>query len=86
MFALDPALKRDAFGAKVTIMLSGKQLTRIIAPGYRYLSSNDPRAHFGLGEESSVDHFEVQWPGGTTETFSGVQAKSNHYSRERPWQ
>ena len=44
---------------------------RWINPGYSYLSSNDPRAHFGLGEKVTIDSIEVIWPDGSKETFPG---------------
>ena len=72
--AFDSGLKRDAIGARVSMLVSGRQLSRLISPGYSFLSSNDHRAHFGLGEATSVDRLEVEWPGGTTEIFAGVKA------------
>ena len=72
--ALDPVLQRDAIGARVSVLVSGRQLSRLISPGYSFLSNNDHRAHFGLGEDTSVDRLEVEWPGGTTEIFAGVKA------------
>ncbi len=57
---------RDAVGARVRVESGGHWQTRSIQPGYGYLSSNDPRAHFGLWEASSVDLIEVTWPGGAT--------------------
>src|SRR5262249_21154790 len=46
--AIDPSLKRDAYGAEVTVRAGGRRWVRWINPGYSYLCSNDPRAHFGL--------------------------------------
>ncbi len=36
-----------------------------------YLSQNDVRMHFGLGDAASYDSIEVTWPGGARERFSG---------------
>jgi hypothetical protein len=69
--ALDPALRRDAYGAEITVVAGPHRWHRCVNPGYSYLCSNDPRAHFGLGEVERVDAIEVIWPNGTTETFSG---------------
>ena len=44
---------------------------RWINPGYSYLCSNDPRAHFGLGQAERVDALEVTWPDGSAEIFPG---------------
>jgi hypothetical protein len=69
--ALDPALHRDAYGAEITVQIGSRRLMRWINPGYSYLCSNDPRAHFGLGPAEKVDALEVIWPDGTQEVFSG---------------
>ncbi|NIR48782.1 CRTAC1 family protein [candidate division KSB1 bacterium] len=70
----DSDLCRDAVGARVTLQVSGRRLSRFISPGYSFLSSNDHRAHFGLGMDTSIDRVEIQWPDGSTETFAGVRA------------
>ena len=44
---------------------------RWINPGYSYLCSNDPRAHFGLGSVEHVDRIDVIWPDGSEESFPG---------------
>src|SRR5439155_23770793 len=69
--ALDPALHRDAYGAEITVRAGGRRWVRGINPGYSYLSSNDPRAHFGLGPSPRVDQIEVLWPDGSQEAFPG---------------
>jgi hypothetical protein len=72
--AVDPALRRDAYGAEVTVLVGGRRLLRWINPGYSYLCSNDPRAHFGLGPAQRVDAVEVRWPDGSGERFPGQAA------------
>jgi hypothetical protein len=72
--AIDPALQRDAIGAKITVVAGGKRWHRLIAPGYGFLSSNDPRAHFGLGAAATVGQIIVLWPDGTQENFPGIKA------------
>jgi hypothetical protein len=71
--AFDPALKRDAYGARITVNAAGKNLTRWVNPGYSYLSSNDPRVHFGLGSAISSD-IQILWPDGKNESFGSVKA------------
>jgi hypothetical protein len=69
--ALDPALKREAYGAEVGVRAGARRWLRWVNPGYSYLCSNDPRAHFGLGSIDQVDAFEILWPDGSRETFPG---------------
>jgi enediyne biosynthesis protein E4 len=72
--AVDPARKRDAYGAEVTVRAGDRRWVRWVNPGYSYLCSNDPRAHFGLGPVDHVDAIDVLWPDGTRETFPGGPA------------
>src|SRR5262249_32791207 len=72
--AIDPALKRDAYGAAITVRAGERRWVRWLNPGSSYLCSNDPRAHFGLGSLDRVGAIEVVWPDGTQETFPGRAA------------
>ncbi|MCP3916585.1 MAG: CRTAC1 family protein [bacterium] len=69
--ALDPTLGRDAYGAIVEIEAGGKRMRRSVTPVRSYLSSSDPRAHFGLGPAESVEAVHVVWPDGSRESFPG---------------
>jgi hypothetical protein len=70
--AVEPAAGgRDAYLAVVTVTAGRQRWTRLINPGFSYLSSSDPRVHFGLGANETVDRIEVLWPDGTAETFAG---------------
>jgi enediyne biosynthesis protein E4 len=42
-------------------MLKGHGLTRSRCP-ISYVFQQDPRLHFGLGQESKVDRIEIRWP------------------------
>ena len=65
---------RDAQGASVTVTAGMNRWSRDINPAFSYLSSSDPRAHFGLGSASKVDQIEVLWPDGTRELFPEREA------------
>jgi hypothetical protein len=43
-----------------------KQRGDVISGG-SYLSSNDPRPHFGLGTAIKIDDIEIHWPDGKVE-------------------
>jgi hypothetical protein len=58
-------------GAVVTVTLpDGRTMTREAAAGSSYLSSEDPRLHFGLGDAAVVGSVVVRWPDGS-ETRAG---------------
>ena len=62
---LEVRLARFAPGALVTAVLpDGRRLVREAQAGSSYLSSEDPRVHFGLGRETSVKELIVRWPDG----------------------
>jgi hypothetical protein len=58
-------LARFAPGAIVTAVLpDGRQLVREVYAGSSYLSSEDPRVHFGLGDATRVQRLDVRFPDG----------------------
>jgi len=61
---------KDAIGSSA-YLTTGKFRQRMdVISGAIYCSQNDPTLHFGLGAATKVDKLEIQWPNGTTETFS----------------
>ena len=67
-------------GATVSIARDdeGKRQYRQANPAYSYLSSNDPRAHFGLGGAAIAADVQVRWPDGTVEQFGDRPAGQYH--------
>jgi hypothetical protein len=61
--------KRDALGARLELRAGGRRWTQLILSAYSFLSSSDPRAHFGLGTIDHVDVLTVYWPDGAREQF-----------------
>jgi len=61
--------KRDALGARLELRAGKHRWTQLILAAYSYLSSNDPRAHFGLGSIDHIDSLDVYWPDGAHEQF-----------------
>jgi hypothetical protein len=62
---------RSAIGARVLVRYGGKTQTQSVLSQSSFYSCNDPRLHFGLGANASVD-IEVHWPSGLTESFKGL--------------
>ena len=72
---LEVALEGAPPGAEVTVTLSdGRKLRRELQAGSSYLSSEDPRLHFGLGDAGSVPEVRVRWPGGEETVVENVEA------------
>jgi hypothetical protein len=61
---------RMGIGARVTITTGSVRQMDEVRAGGSYLSTGDPRIHFGLGSAASFDRIEVLWPSGLLEQFS----------------
>jgi hypothetical protein len=62
---------RMAIGARVTVTTGDVRQVGEVRAGGSYLSTSDPRLHFGLGRAASFDRIEVLWPSGLLERFTG---------------
>jgi enediyne biosynthesis protein E4 len=62
-----PKSPRDAVGATVYLTANGMRQRGDVLSGGSYLSSNDMRVHFGLGDLDKVDQVEIHWPSGMVE-------------------
>ena len=60
---------RDAHAATVSATVGAARRHRDVAPASSYMSSNDPRVHFGLGAETVARNVAVRWPNGAVEAF-----------------
>jgi len=65
---------RNGIGARVTIFSGNQKQMDEVHSGGSYVSHNDLRLHFGLGDAARVDRAEVQWPSGIHETFENLSA------------
>jgi hypothetical protein len=63
-----PKSPRDAVGATVYLTANGLRMRDDVLSGGSYLSSNDPRVHFGLGDAQDAGTAEIHWPSGKKET------------------
>ncbi|MBI1950388.1 MAG: CRTAC1 family protein [Acidobacteria bacterium] len=62
-------------GTAVTVAAGGRTQRRDIASGDSYVSSHDPRPHFGLGDAATADTVDVRWPDGSHTVQRGVAAR-----------
>jgi hypothetical protein len=69
-----PKSPRDAVGATVYLTAGGLRQREDVLSGGSYLSSNDPRVHFGLGKATAVNQVEIHWPSGRVQklTLPGI--------------
>lgn len=65
---------RAAIGARVTITSGGMTQFNEVRGGGSYLSQNDLRIHFGLGEAKVMETVTIRWPNGNTETLRNIGA------------
>ncbi len=65
---------RGAVGARITLTSGMRSQIEEIKAGSSYLSTNDPRLHFGLGADSMIDKVEVRWPNGSVEVLKNLGA------------
>jgi hypothetical protein len=65
---------RDVVGAKLTLQIGGRRLTRFAQGGGSYLSSSDRRHVFGLKDADRVGlgRLTVAWPSGQEEHWDGL--------------
>jgi hypothetical protein len=65
---------RAAIGARVTISSGGMTQFNEVRGGGSYLSQNDLRVHFGLGESKIMETVKINWPSGDVETLRNIAA------------
>jgi hypothetical protein len=71
---------RLALGARVTVTAGGMTQTDEVRSGGSYLSQNDLRLHFGLGQAMKIDSVEVRWPSGKVEKLGGGLVADRFYA------
>ena len=63
---------RDGIGAVVHVTAGALSQWATVTTAGGYLSSSDPRVHFGLGRSGRVDSIEIRWPSGIRQTLRDV--------------
>jgi enediyne biosynthesis protein E4 len=64
-----PKSPRDAVGASAYLTANGTRQRQDIISGGSYVSTNDPRLHFGLGDATDAGTVEIHWPSGAKEVI-----------------
>jgi enediyne biosynthesis protein E4 len=65
---------RDGYGANVELVAGNLSQVVQAVSASGYLSQNDQRLHFGLGQHSEVDKLTVRWPSGAIQILEHVKA------------
>jgi hypothetical protein len=73
---------RLALNARIRVQAGSLVQLGEVLSGGSYLSQNDLRIHFGLGDRDRVDKAEVLWPDGKIETLTGLAADRFYSLRE----
>ncbi len=69
-----PDKNNDGIGATLRLFYdNGKQQYYEHHPTRGYLSTDDPRAHFGLGKTNKIDSLEVSWPDSKQQLIQNVK-------------
>jgi len=59
-----PKSPRDAIGATVYLTANGVRQREDVLSSGSYISANDQRPHFGLGDATDAGTAEIRWPSG----------------------
>jgi hypothetical protein len=71
-------VNRDAMGARVTLVLESGLLVRELHSSRGNWNAADTRLlHFGVADVGGIDHLEVRWPDGRTDTFTSDKLAFN---------
>ena len=68
------APNRFAYGARMVGRRGDQVWISDVSPASSYLSSSDPRVHWGLGENTRLDTLTIHWPSGAEQTLQNVAA------------
>jgi hypothetical protein len=72
---------RNGIGARLTLRAGDLIQYATVRSGESYLSGNDPRVHFGLGDKKIIDELEIRWPSGRVDKLTHLDP--NQFLRVR---
>jgi len=73
---------RAALGAAVTLEQGSDKREQEVRSGGGFISQNDLRLHFGLGNAERAEKIVIRWPSGLVETLKDLQANQFYVVRE----
>ncbi len=69
---IDTTRNISAIGAQITVFTGQQRFYAEQSPGRGYLSSVDPKIHFGLGQVKAIDSVVIMWPDQTYTSLKNV--------------
>jgi hypothetical protein len=63
---------RQAIGARLSVTTGKGTQVAEVRSGCSFLSSSDPRVHFGLGREDHIKELTIRWPSGRRSVLMNV--------------
>ena len=84
MSAVDAERNRIAVGARIHVKAGTREYAQTVNPYYGYLTSNDPRVHFGLTHSSGSVAVSIRWPDGSKDDFPRVETNQHIKITKRP--
>ncbi|GAB4149901.1 MAG: VCBS repeat-containing protein [Planctomycetota bacterium] len=75
-------MNRFGIGARVEVETAKGRFVRECWPSRGYLSGQEPRLCFGLGDADRIERLVVRWPSGRVQEFGGLAADRCYSIRE----
>jgi len=73
---------RAALGAEVIVEVDGHKTLDEVRSGGSFISQNDLRLHFGLGDKMEAESVTVKWPSGLTSVYKEVAGDQFYIVKE----
>ncbi len=77
-FLRGEGLNSFAIGASISIYNNDRVFYQEVSPMRGFMSSVDPRLHFGVGNATSVDSVKINWPDGKQTVLSNVSSDKSY--------
>jgi len=73
---------RAALGAVVSLLQGTDRQATEVRSGAGFISQNDLRVHFGLGNRTKAEKIMIRWPSGLVETLADLPANRYYTVQE----
>jgi hypothetical protein len=69
-------------GAVVQLVTTNSEQWRTLCIGSSYMSSNDPRIHFGVPDGDEIEEVTITWPSGAVQTLYELEPDKSYRIHE----